>query len=312
MRYLSVVVVFIALVLNIGPAHADGCYVPRLSLDPRSHARDIAEPSQKAIICHFDDHEQLVIQVSYKGDVNEFCWLVPTPTKPAVSIVKTPVFHALYEATAPKVVYWLDADRRLGKGIGLGQHRGGSSPKLLVEVIERKQIGSYDVSVLRAKNADDLTSWLTAHGYHVSSRYTRIFDDYLKRGWVFTTARIVTSHRAAVSAKLKEGVLAPLRLDFDTPKPIYPLRISSLNPGTTKLLLYTISEHRLEYPGFKTDCAMDIIRPPFERFEHTLKAKACLLDLVQDHWQHLDTHEALRRSLARACDWGHRLHASKN
>ncbi|MDI6830660.1 MAG: hypothetical protein QME88_04920 [Actinomycetota bacterium] len=33
-------------------------------------------------------------------------------------------------------------------------------------------------------------------------------------------------------------MIDPLRFTFEAPEPVYPLRISSLNPGMTEVLLY--------------------------------------------------------------------------
>jgi hypothetical protein len=48
-------------------------------------ARDINEPSQKAIILFDAGREDLILQVKYEGPVEEFGWLIPVPSQPTVT-----------------------------------------------------------------------------------------------------------------------------------------------------------------------------------------------------------------------------------
>jgi hypothetical protein len=153
--WMRTLIVAIALILAAGlqPADADGVFVmkKRANLDPKSHAKDITEPVQKALIIHDNGVEQLILQVSYKGDASEFAWPVPTPSRPKVSKVDAPVFHLLHRATAPNVKYWFDADQKIGGFYGKGKATALSAPGGLdVQVFEEKQVGAYDIAVLRA------------------------------------------------------------------------------------------------------------------------------------------------------------------
>lgn len=237
-------------------SRADGVYIPKVQLDPRSHARDITEPTQKAVLVHFDGKERLILQVSYKGNVREFAWLVPTPSRPEVSKPDWPVFHELSEITAPRVRYWLNAHELLSKGVMMhrgGEHEPVSIPK--VDVLERKQIGFYDIAVLRARRTDDLVAWLHTNQYAVTPKIVGVLADYIRRGWVFTAARIRTGEESRAGARLAEGVLQSIQLDFACAEPVYPLKVSSLNRGRTRLLLYAISPHRLQAAPLETACA---------------------------------------------------------
>lgn len=227
-------------------ARGDGCYIPRL--DPASarasYAADISEPEQKAAIAYFDGHERLILQVSYKGKASEFVWLVPMPSKPTVVKCDYPVFDTLHEATLPRLKYSFDVDKRMHD---LMHTRGGSVRRApSVEVMERKALGFYDVAVLRARNASDLISWLKTNGYKVKPALEPVLSGYIDRGWVFTTAKIRTG------TSVGEGRLDALQFDFRSDRPIYPLKISSLNPGRTKLLLYVLADHRVDASLLKT------------------------------------------------------------
>jgi hypothetical protein len=124
-----------------------------------------------------------------------------------------------------------------------------------VEVLERKAIGIYDVSVLRAKSAKNLLAWLQDNGYKTRPDMEKVVDDYLRREWVFTAAKIATNTKST-KKKLSEGTIQALDLQFTAPEPVYPLLISSLNPGKTKILLYVFDEHRVETSALKIDCVL--------------------------------------------------------
>ncbi len=241
-----------ALTCAIG-ARADGCYVPRI--DPASHYRDIYEPDQKALIIYDGHEEDLIIQASYNGDVSEFVWLVPTPSVPKVTRCDAPVFHALHQGTAPNIRYWLDpygtAENSFLFGASAVRHQ-----RAAVEVIDRAKIGVYDIAVLRARDPNDLLLWLRGHGYMVARTAAPVLSDYVRRGWAFTAARISTADRQNSARRLREGLLEPLQFQFSTDRAVYPLRISSLNPGYTNLLLYVLSDHRMRGTGLRTVCAL--------------------------------------------------------
>jgi hypothetical protein len=48
-----------------------------------------------------------------------------------------------------------------------------------------------------------------------------------------------------VQGSLSSGTIEPLRLEFATTELVYPLRISSLNSGDTKIRLHLLSDHRM-------------------------------------------------------------------
>ena len=75
----------------------------------------------------------------------------------------------------------------------------------------------------------------------LSPQSKKVITEYLSKGWVFTAARVNTG-----DTNIKEGMLKPLLFKFQSSRPIYPLKISSLNKGKTKLLLYVVTSHRVE------------------------------------------------------------------
>ncbi len=255
--------VILLVILATSCAYADGIFIKGQGaiLDPASQAHDISEPSQKALIIHYKGMEELILQVSYKGDASDFAWLVPTPSRPEVTKVTEPVFHELHTATAPKVKYWFDADDKLQHGsrkfgIASDTLAGGPGFPPGVQVLEEKQVGAYDIAVLKATVADDLLQWLKRNRYQVTPEIGPVLGDYIKRGWVFTAMRVHTGYQSKAGQRLAEGTLQSLAFKFSSPEPVYPLTVSSLNKGSTELLLYVITNHRVEEPLLKTECCL--------------------------------------------------------
>ncbi|MBC7228904.1 MAG: DUF2330 domain-containing protein [Actinobacteria bacterium] len=67
-------------------------------------------------------------------------------------------------------------------------------------------------------------------------------EEYVRRGWFIAAMRLSPSRAEEEGEwqeyELSEGMIDPLRFTFEAPEPVYPLRISSLNPGMTEVLLY--------------------------------------------------------------------------
>lgn len=238
------------------PALADGVYIPKI--DPSSSARDLSEPTQKALIVHHKGVERLILQVSYRGSVSEFAWLIPTPAQPKLDKGAVGTFRNLHIATAPRIKYWLNLDEYIWSA---SQAFGGKSARIAeppgVDVLERRVIGAYDTAVLRARSETDLLNWLRSNKYNVSDKARAVLADYIRRGWIFTAARINTAGDKDIAARLKEGTLEPLSLQFRSKQPVYPLKISSINSGRTKILIHVVADHLVANGKLNMICAFD-------------------------------------------------------
>jgi HEAT repeat protein len=235
-------------------ALADGCFV--FKWDKKI---DINEPTQKAIVVFDSGHEEILLQVKYEGPLEEFGWLIPTPALPKVEKGSMEPFYELSQLT----------QRRFGRtrGIagtkGMEASRGGHED---VEVIETKTVGAYEVTVLSAQDSGSLARWLAAHDYTFPEGKSEIVDEYIRRGWYFIAAKIQlnaglgfktfalsetknpqsrTSARQAIQSKLSGGELHPLLITFDTPKPLFPLKISAIGGKPSEVSLYLIAKEPL-------------------------------------------------------------------
>ena len=121
--------------------------------------------------------------------------------------------------------------------IQFAAYRGGPSlsPATSVTVESWQFIGDYEVSVLTADNSGDLNTWLADNGYRkLPEKALPIVDDYIEEKWVFVAAKI---------ARESDGTSAPhpILIEFDTEKPVYPMRLTALSGSPLNLELFTLA-----------------------------------------------------------------------
>ncbi|EEF60661.1 DUF2330 domain-containing protein [Pedosphaera parvula] len=242
--------------LSLASALADGCFVFKWN-----KAIDINEPTQKAIIFHDAGREDLLLQVKYEGPLEDFGWLIPTPNLPDVREGTMGPFYELSKLT----------QRHFGSGEGWGRGRGldtlsngGSAED--VKVIQIKTVGAYEVSILSPKDAGSLQRWLKAHAYSFPEGKSEIVEEYIRLGWYFIAAKIelnkglgfkkvpatspkeapgAATARTTLQSKLSSGELHPLLISFDTPKAVFPLKISAVGGKPSEVSLYVIAAEPL-------------------------------------------------------------------
>lgn len=224
--------VFLTLALALVPqgARPDGAYFPTLTQWKQGRERAlISEPAQKAVVFYRGGREQLIISPSYQGPPGGFAWVVPVPTRPQVRVLRGALFHELARVVEPRPPA---LSRRVTKAVGAPAPMGRA-----VTVLERETVGAYDVSVLSATDGGALQTWLARNGYALPGVARRPLAEYVRERWTFVACRVKTP---AIARGLGQGTLAPLSLTFPCPGPIYPMRLSSVNPRPFRLLLYLL------------------------------------------------------------------------
>lgn len=229
---------------------ADGCFV--FKWDKKI---DINEPTQKAIIVHDAGREDLLLQVKYQGPLEEFGWLIPVPSLPEVEKGSMDCFYELSKLT----------QQHFGMHY-LNRGAAGTKGESDVNVVEIKTVGAYEVAILSAQDAGSLERWLKTQSYSIPNDKTGIIDEYVRKGWYFVAARIQLNRgvgfkmvsdgvskgqvpgqptRREIQTKLSSGELHPLLISFDTPKCVFPLRISAVNGRPSEVSLYVLATEPL-------------------------------------------------------------------
>lgn len=236
-----------------GPAAADGGF-----LAPEPFL--LREVSQAAVLVHDRDagRETLHLLPRFAGDADEFAWLVPLPAVPDIAAAPPGLMPDLYfltqAARLPRDDAW-NCDREPDYLIGAPD--GGD-----VEVVGQELIGVLDVLTVTAANAGVLTDSLDAWGFlHDLNRAVvlPVLQDYVERQWCFVAMRVDSAALAALDPSADgsyDGWIQPMRFEFASAEPVYPLLISSLSAAaTSSLLMWTVAGQRLEIPGAVTQYA---------------------------------------------------------
>lgn len=218
--------ILVALLAAPTAARADGgMFAPEL------FAGDLHEPAQRAVALHVDGKQTLLLFVDYEGGAERMAWVVPTPGRPSLDTADPAIFGEVVDYVEELRMRawkrWLADARNRGLLNGGGLDVGDGA----VVLHESGTVGPYEFAVLSSADGESLASWLSEHGYRIPEDLAPVLQTYADEGWYF----------AAVQVQLTAGeriTLPPLKLDFETPEPVFPLRISAANRGITDVRLY--------------------------------------------------------------------------
>ena len=235
------------------PLLADGCFVFKWN-----KKIDINEPTQKAIIVHDGGREDLLLQVKYEGPLEQFGWLIPVPNVPTVEKGSMQPFYELSQLTQRRFGGW-------GGGRLSSRSATGAADEA-VKVIEIKTVGAYEVAILSATDSGSLGRWLQVHDYSIPEGKAGIIDEYIQKNWYFVAANIQLDRNVAfklvsatapkdttmpetarkvIEQRLSSGELHPLLISFDTPRCIFPLKISAVGGKPSEVSVYVLSAEPL-------------------------------------------------------------------
>jgi len=233
----------------------------------------VYETSQQAVIFYEDGKETLIISTSFRGEAKDFGWVIPVPERPKVSKASEELFRSLEDST--KVVEDIYQSLTLEEAFRLG--KAPSS----VHIIETKKIDYYDITILQAEDKEALAKWLSKHNYHFPEKAGYLLDSYIQNKWYFVAVKIDTeSVWPGLEKQMREGHLVPLKLEFASQRPFYPLKLTSVTqflekkdirsdsssrriipfpyyrPEKVGLVIYIFTPERKQtLPGFKTEYA---------------------------------------------------------
>lgn len=110
--------------------------------------------------------------------------------------------------------------------------------------LREETVGDLEIKVIRAADASDLATWLTANRFRFDDADRSAFSSHISRGWVFVTARPAAGKETSVIGR--RGMLAPLVLVFPTKQAVYPLALTATAGLPTQIDLYAFHHGRLE------------------------------------------------------------------
>ena len=205
--------------LVAAPASACGCGI--------ALEADIA--TERALVIDRGGREEIIASFDLQPEgVSPAAIVIPVPGDPEVEEIPTgdPLTY-LDIATAPPPSSDDGETATAGGGAG-------------VDVIGRDVIGGYDVSRLHARDPGALAAWLQDNGYEMPDGAEPILASYVEQGWRYVAVRLAPG---------AWGRLKPLRIAFDTPELVYPMRLSQLASAPLDLTLYVLSDREAQVDG---------------------------------------------------------------
>ena len=213
--------------LLAAPAAACGCgaYVP---------SEGDAHVAQERALIRWDGRsEDIVMALSVEGRSEEAAWILPVPAHATVKLADPKLFEALQTLTRPQErVEYIRGDGAVGGAPGAG------AP---VTVLERQELGPFDVATLAASDSAALSGWLSANGFVFAPGLQEVLEPYVAQGWEYVAVRLVPQ----ATAEGLSGDLDPLWVTFDSDTLIYPMRATSLAREPLPVFLYVLAEHRV-------------------------------------------------------------------
>lgn len=125
---------------------------------------------------------------------------------------------------------------------------GGRSGGALdnVELLQRGVVGNYDISVLKATDAQQLDTWLADNQYApIGEDGAGVVQDYVDEGWIFLAIKL---RRVGVE-RLEPH---PLKVVFPSPHPVFPMRLTAAAGQKTNMAIFTAGPVPYMHPRFRT------------------------------------------------------------
>jgi hypothetical protein len=182
------------------------------------------------------------VQIQYSGEPERFAWLVPMPVAPEVSAGSQALFTSLLAATVPRFRNRSSFDACASKphqnssGCGNGSDtmvpqgnalsartnpRGGGAQELDdPAVVDRRQVGAFEIEVLSGGTAEGITAWLQSNGYAVPPAIEGFLVPYLEKGAVLVAIRL--------TAGAGSDEIHPIVFRYPGSEPCVPIRLTAV------------------------------------------------------------------------------------
>lgn len=164
--------------------------------------------------------QHFIRQASFKSEGDDFGFLIPSPSQPALEESGNEVFPYLLKVTAPPIIQSRAPAGGFGCGCG-GKSALRETPKSEVKVLDEKLVAGFNAVVLEASSADALAGWLKDHDYAFSPEVKAWAHPYVEAGWKITALKVAKDQAAADK---KSVTASALRLSFKTARPVFPYR----------------------------------------------------------------------------------------
>jgi hypothetical protein len=197
-------------------------------------ANDKLSAQQETAVVDLDGRtESITLSVRARSAADEAAFLMPVPARARFETADADLFSELDEISEPEV----EVREVVVDGDGSG---GAAPPGGGATVVDRVEVGPYDVAQLAGDDATAVATWLRDNGFTLPPDLSGALTPYLAEGWLVVAVRL-----APASGSLQDG-LPPMRVSFETDTPVYPMRLSATAEYVQPLRLYVLADHRVD------------------------------------------------------------------
>lgn len=202
----------------------------------------VLEPGQKAIIAWNGQEEILILSTDVKANQSTLILeLLPLPSNPkTIERVDFDLFIKLQQIFWNPILRYADSENML-------QYVEQGNLEKTVVVTFHEKIGTHDITVVRAENASELAIWINDFLRRNSvtnelsiQEYASLFEDYISRGFPYFALDLV-------EVSPEEKSIEPILYRFETSFLYYPLKISTLFSGNTKIKLFILTREVCDF-----------------------------------------------------------------
>jgi hypothetical protein len=223
----------------------------------KADTRLFNQASQVALV-RSEDRTVMTMANDFRGALSEFALVIPVPTfirRDQIEVTDKALLDHLDAYSAPRLVEYFDENPCRPKiyelAMALPAPAGRArSEKLGVTVEAQYTVGEYDILILSAKESSGLETWLRENGYRIPEGASAVLGSYIKQGMRFFVAKVNIEEQS----KLGFTYLRPLRVSYESPKFMLPVRLGTVNAdGPQELFIFVLSRMgRVETTNYRT------------------------------------------------------------
>ena len=169
----------------------------------------------------------MIVQISYSGAAEDFAWVLPLGTVPAVdslAVFPQRALTALDANTGPQFAPPMDCWSAFANPLGAGCVICAGAPESMadssVTVHYRAEVGPYDVAAIESEDPMALFQWLRDNEFNVNDPMLPYIHAYTDEGMKFLALKL---QKDADTTDIQ-----PFRFDLPGTSPSIPLRMTAL------------------------------------------------------------------------------------
>jgi len=200
----------------------------------------------------------------FRGELKEFAIVIPVPVvlkRDQIDVTDKAVLDHLDAYSAPRLVEYFDEDPCAPRPVlrmmappaqpaamSEGAARGAKALGVTIEA--QYTVGEYDILILSALESGGLETWLKQNGYRIPQGAGAVLGSYIRQNMKFFVARVNLKEQA----KTGFTYLRPLRVSYESPKFMLPIRLGTVNAdGPQDLVILALNRKgRIETTNYMT------------------------------------------------------------